>query len=805
VGDAEVALTRRRARFLLALPFAAAVIVLATVAMGSAGSDGVASQDPLEPLLDYRPPAASVVTDRHGREIGRFFVQRRQLVGLEEVPDHLIDAFVASEDAQFFAHGGLDFPAILRAAWVNVSGGRIRHGASTITQQVVKNVLLTPERTWARKVQEMLLALEVERRLSKHEILLVYLNQIYLGNGSYGVGDAARSYFGKSVSELDLSEAALLAGLPQRPSAYSPTRHPEAAEARRRYVLAQMLERGLVSADQHAHALANPPRVVQGAGVRAGAPDPAGHFIEEVRRELVWWLGARALHANGLTIETSLDLDLQRQAQAAVRAGLEALDRRQGWRGPVRRAPAELLDDALVEIGWQNRWNTGPVEATATADPRPRLGLVLEAASDEEGRQRLRVGLAPGVVLPGTVDPRDWGMGAGGSGGLLGVGDVARFRVETDEDGTPRVGLYQEPRVEGSLLSLDVASGDVLAMVGGYAFERSEFNRVVQARRQPGSAFKPFVYAAALESGYTQASFVLDAPSLFWDPARDAAWRPRNYGGRFLGWITLRRALARSVNNASIQLAQRVGVDRVVDVAQRLGVESALRPNLSLALGSSELTLLELTRAYAAFPARGERVRARFVRRVRDAGGRVLLEDLALGERGAQAEPAPPDAPRALSRSHARIVTDLLQGAVSEPGATGARARRLGARVAGKTGTTNGNRDAWFVGFSPEVATGVWVGFDRPRPLGPRETGGRAALPIWVDYMGEALARIPPRDFDFPAEVSFARVDPVTGRVSTRGARSTWQAFVTGTEPRRAPRPERRERASLRELWIEDL
>ena len=787
-------------------------LAIATVTLGT-GLDSPGSgvrREPLEPLLSYRPPLASVITDRHGRMIGQFFVQRRRLVRLDEVPEHVIQAFVASEDARFFQHAGLDIPAILRAAWTNLRSGRIEQGASTITQQMVKNVLLTPERTWSRKLREMLLALEVERRLSKHEILLIYLNHAYLGNGSYGVGDAARSYFGKEVSELDLSEAALLAGLPQRPSAYSPVRHPEAAEARRRYVLGQMLECGFVTAEAHREALARPPRI-HSHTLLTRSPDFAASFVEEIRRELVDWFGAKRLYRAGLTIETTIDLDLQRAAYEAVRGGLEALDRRQGWLGPVRRVAPEGLEEALAEIGRENRWSGGVPPPDLADERTPWLGLVLESETDARGRELARVGLAPGVVMHAEVEPEAWGLRPAPPGPetrVLRSGDVAHFSIRP-LPGSGTAELYQEPLVEGALLSLDVASGDVLAMVGGYDFGRSEFNRAVQARRQPGSAFKPFVYAAAIEAGYTQASFVLDSPYLFWDRSSQSTWRPRNYGRRFLGWLTLRRALAQSVNNATIQLARRVGVERVAGMARRLGVRSQLPANLSLALGTSEVSLLELTRAYAAFPAGGRQVRPRFIRRVLDRDGDVL-HDFGTGAgllRGPEDSWSESDADgggdsQAVSPEVARVVTDLLQGAVFEPGATGAKARQLGRAVAGKTGTTNGNRDAWFVGFSPDVATGVWVGFDRPRSLGRGETGGRAALPIWVDYMSEVLALRPPREFDMPEGISFTRVDPRSGR-QTLGAGSrhaSWQAFLVGTEPPPASRRGREQRSARREL-----
>lgn len=780
---------------------------LATSSVGSGAdpTDGWAAGDPLAPLLDYRPPAASIVYDRNGREIGQFFVERRRLVRLDQLPPHVIQAFVASEDGRFFQHGGLDVGAILRAVWTNLCGGHIAQGASTITQQTVKNVLLTPDRTWQRKLREMLLALEVERRLDKDDILLIYLNHIYLGNGSYGVGDAARTYFGKDVSELDLSEAALLAGLPQRPSAYSPVRHPEAAEQRRRYVLDRMLERGLIAPESYHLALEHPPRI-RSRSRASRSSDPAAYFTEQVRRDLIEEVGPQRLYRGGLRIETTLDLELQRRAQQAVRQGLEVLDRRQGWRGPLRRVAPEALGEALVAVGRENRTSRRRLPREGGDGRALWTGLVLAVETDDQGLEVARVGLGPARVIRAEVEPSAWGLSPappGPASRLLQVGDVARFELQSASGGEI-ARLHQEPLVEGALLSLDVASGDVLAMVGGYDFGRSEFNRAVQAHRQPGSAFKPLVYAAAIEAGYTQASFVLDSPNLFWDRASHAMWRPRNYGRRFLGWLTLRRALAKSVNNATIQLAQRVGVERVVGLARRLGMRSELRGNLSLALGTSDVSLLELTRAYAAFPAGGSEVRPRFIRRVLDRDGRVVLEDLGLDEwserdAAGEEEAAPPVSPQV-----ARVMTDLLQGAVFEPGATGSRAQQLGRSLAGKTGTTNGNRDAWFVGFSPDIATGVWVGFDQPRSLGRSETGGRVALPIWVDFMGEALATRPSREFALPEGVVLALVDSRTGSLAEADSSwASWQAFLAGTEPARSAARRREARRARRELLMD--
>jgi penicillin-binding protein 1A len=542
-----------------------------------------------------------------------------------------------------------------------------------------------------------------------------------------------------------------------------------------------MLDRDSITPEAHAAASLQHP-IVQARVQGLKVPEYAAHFIEEVRRELVERFGASRLYRGGYVIETTQDLALQRAAYESIRSGLEAHDRRQGWRGASRTVAHTDWNAELARFGRDGRWTEERKLADLADGTTHWPGLVLGVATDANKKEIAWVGLAPDVVVYVEVDPAAWGVRPAAEGPatrILAVGDVASFQID-EVDGAVVAKLAQEPLAEGALLSVDVASGDVLAMVGGYDFGRSEFNRATQARRQPGSAFKPFVYAAAVESGYTQSTQVLDSPNFYYDASTQSTWRPRNYGRRFLGWLTMRRALTKSANNAAVHIASRVGVGRVVDMARRLGVRSDMRADLSLALGTSEVSLLELTRAYAVFPAGGKPVRTRFIRRVLDRDGKVVFDDAAdeLAERGFDTEV------EAVSPQVARVMTDLLHGTVADPGATGRRANSLGRTVAGKTGTTNGNRDAWFVGFSPEIATGVWVGFDRPRSLGARETGGRAALPIWVDYMREALADRPERGFSMPEGVVFARIDRRSGKLAaSSGPKAEWQAYVAGTEP----------------------
>jgi penicillin-binding protein 1A len=626
-------------------------------------------------LDQYRPPLATRIVDRHGRTIGEWFEERRSLAPLEALPPHLVQAFLASEDASFFEHGGVDASALLRAAWSNLKSGRVSQGGSTITQQLAKTLFLGPERTLWRKLQDMLLALRIERRLSKEAILEIYLNQIYLGAGAYGVGEAAETYFGKRVEDLTLSESALLAGLPKAPTALSPFVNPAAAEKRRQLVLERMIALGHVDAETGGRALAAPPRLAARSGNRDFAA--AAWFVEQVRQALAAELGDEVVLRGGLTVETTLDLELQRSATSALRAGLERLEERAG------------------------RGNT--------------------------------------------------------------------------------------PRAEGALVSLEVASGDVLAWVGGYDFARSRFDRALQARRQPGSAFKTFAYGAALAAGFPPDATLYDYQVEYYDRRSGRNWRPRNHGGTLRGEIPLLEAFARSLNNATIRLVDEVGVGRVIDFARRAGIRSPLAPELGLALGTSEVTLLEITNAYGTFASGGRALAPRFLRRVVDRDGRELL--------GGQAPEGLAYTPAAgISAVDAYLTTHLLREAVQQGYGTGHAAAPLAASLAGKTGSTNENRDAWFIGFSPELVTGVWVGHDDRTPLGSRETGARAALPIWSAYMTVALRAHPPGRFAVPHRVVFAGLDSWTGeRLHASRPQPGWVPVAEGRRERYArfvPPPE---------------
>jgi len=838
---------------------------------------------------DYRPPLASVVYDRNGERIGEFFNERRRLVTLDEIPQHVVRAFVAAEDSTFFEHAGIDYQSILRAAWKNLmAGGEIRQGGSTITQQMVKGLLLNPERTIRRKIREMILARNIEQRLTKQEILYLYLNQIYFGHGAYGLAEAARTYFGKVPATLSISEAAQLAGLPKAPSRYSPLRNAEQAESRRHYVLGRMRDEGYIDDETYERALSERPVPSERAWEKGYAD--AAYFTEEVRRTLFDALGGQAVLEGGLRIETSLDLPRQTLAVQAVRKGLEELDRRQGYRGPERSIAAEEIVSELPGLAEHNGLAEPDEDASEQApgveDDAPDADEVIAAESPAEPvppAEALRVRLEDEGPLLGVVtevdrkasnaqvafgpdhravvqledvswarkpDPRRLPTKVERIDAVFHVGDVARFALADSDEAdlpTPRVTLYQKPQVQGGLLSIELETRDVIALVGGYDFDDSQFNRVTQAVRQPGSAFKPIIYGAALSlvdedhealRRFTPASIVYDRPKVYTDHESGFIWKPKNYGREFYGPITLRKALAKSVNTAAVHLCDEVGVSRVIEYARRLGIESPLEPSLGLALGTSGVSLLELTRAYAVFPAGGRRVVPRYIHRVTDRDGNVLVEDVALGETLAPiaidetgeghgqeetdpaaptatvvaeaSAPSPPgperdsdedgeDEDQLIPAEDAYLMSDMLRAVVLE--GTGRRVARLGRPIGGKTGTTNDQADAWFMGFSPDIATGVWVGHDEIRFLGAGETGSRAAAPIWLDYMTGALEGAPKRDFRPPQSIVFARIDRETGLLASSGSRQTlFQAFIAGTEPTETADRQRNTSEALRHL-----
>ena len=617
----------------------------------------------IETLRNYKPSTVTRFYADDGELIGEFFFEKREVVSLARMPNHLIQAFVAGEDARFFQHRGLDYLAIVRALSRNIFSGEILQGGSTITQQVVKSLLLSPEKSFARKIREAILAFKIEKNLTKEEILFLYLNQIYLGRGAYGVAAAAENYFGKSIEELNLAESALLAGLPQAPSKYSPLHHPDQARKRQQYVLYRMVDIGFISDGQLGAAL----QVTLTFKEKQNSfMDKAPNFVEVVRKYVEDKYGKEALYKKGLRVYTTIDLNSQRTAQEAVESGLREIEKRQKYQ------PAD-----------------------------------------------------PPVAL------------------------------------------------EGSLLCFDLASGYVKAMVGGRDFKKSQFNRAIQARRQTGSAFKPIVYASALDKGYTLTSVVVDAPSVYeWGEKR---WKPKNYGEKFSGPITFRNALTHSVNVVTVKIAQNIGIDYITDYAKKLGISSPLQNDLSMALGSSSLSLYELTNAYAVFANQGRIFKPIFIKKILDGDGNLIEENLPLfypRELGNEEQ--------ALTPQTAYLMTYLLEGVVRN--GTGWKAKALKRPAAAKTGTTDQFIDAWFIGYTPEFITGVWVGFDDETSLGENETGSRAASPIWVTFMSKVLKDKPVQDFPIPEGVEFTKIDPRTGQTGT-GRETILECFKEGTGP----------------------
>lgn len=713
-------------------------------------------------LVDYRPKESTKVFAPDGTQVGEFFEERRTVIPPHEIPEVLKRAILAAEDAQFYEHEGLDYVGIARAFFKNLSSGETRQGASTITQQVVKTFLLSPERTYTRKIKEAILARRLERNLSKDEILYLYLNQIYFGHGRYGVEEASLFFFGKKARDLDLGEAALLAGLPQSPARLSPVRYPDPAKQRQRYVLDRMLENGWISQAEHDAEYDRPIRLAE-----RPADPPGPYYLEEVRRYLVERYGNEQVLTGGLRVYVGMDPELQRAADRAVRESLVEYDRRHGYRGPVGKLDEDRRAQVVEKAKGGRAVDVLSLRAV-TLEPGARLfGAV--AAVDEKavtvwfgGRE-------------GTIARKDaeWALGGKKLGSLLKKGDIVHVEVLSARGAKAELALWQEPAIQGAVVAIEPTSRRVVAMTGGYDFERSSFNRATQALRQPGSTFKPFVYGAALESGrWTPASLVVDAPETFRDPWTGKDWKPQNYErNRFDGTMTLRRALATSKNTVPVRLISELGPDPVLDFARRAGIRSPMPRNLTLALGTGDLTVIELANAYATLASQGMYAEPILVERVEDRRGVVLEEN--------RPKPAPTISP-ALSY----VLTRLLQAVVEE--GTGVRANVLGRPTAGKTGTTSDNKDAWFAGYTTDLVTVSWAGFDEPRPLGHRETGGRTAVPAWVEVMKAWHEKRPAREFPVPEGVEFAAIDPKTGLLAPLDAPPSEveeTAFVQGTAP----------------------
>jgi penicillin-binding protein 1A len=764
-GPEEVA-TKKRKRRRWIKPVLLFFLFLFIVAVGGIGGTiYYFSRDlpSLETLGSYEPSQATRIYSDDNRVIGQFFIEKRVFVPISKMPKALFQAILAVEDARFYEHNGFDWLRIIRAFVTNLEKLKIRQGASTITQQLARSLFLTPERTIKRKFKEILLARKMETLLTKDQILEIYLNQIYFGHGAYGIQVASRTYFGKDAAELTLAEAAFVAGLPKAPNDYSPYRAPDKAKFRQGVVLKRMVDEKFITEEQYHKAYQ------EDLFFQKLLPEEeiALHFQEHIRQYLIARYGDDAVYKGGLNVYTTLNIEMQRSANRAVKVGLRELDKRQGYRGAIGKfqgdeetaggvgttglAIGDFLEGRVLSIA--------PTFATVQAGGLTGKILLEDmawAARKLKG-PRLR---EDAEVIP-NAKPAD----------ILKVNDLIKVKIKkigSDEKDT-FFSLDQEPIVEAAFIALDPATGAVKALVGGYDFKRSEYNRALTARRQPGSAFKPIIYATAVERGLTPATLLVDNPVIFTDVEMNKVWKPENYESKFYGPITMRDALTFSRNLATVKLLDQVGIGNVVAFARRIGIRSALTRDLSLALGSSGVSLLELTSAYGVFANQGVRVEPALIASVTDNNGQVLeSRDLSPQQ--------------VISKETSYVITNILEDVVQR--GTAKKAKAIGRPVAGKTGTTNEFTDAWFVGFTPNIAAGVWVGFDDNRSLGDREAGGTVALPVWITFMEEALSRFPVTPFSIPDNIVYAKIDRETGLLVPEEEKGEVEIFVKGTEPK---------------------
>ena len=733
-------------------------------------------------LKDYQPPVTTRVHAADGTLLAEFARERRLFQPIETVPPLVVQAFLSAEDKDFYTHNGIAIDGVMRAVRDNLmtqldGGDGPLVGASTITQQVAKNFLLTSEQTWDRKIQEALLALRIESTFSKDKILELYLNEIFLGLNSYGVAAAALNYFDKALYQLTVAEAAYIAALPKGPNNYHPFRRTEAAIERRNWVLERMRDNGYITTEEMRAAQSEPLNVV---------PRPSGsilysaeYFTEEVRRQLARLYGEDQLYGGGLSVRTTLDPKLQEYAREALMNGLIAYDRSRGFLEPV----------ASIEIG--DDWGLDVAAIEPLSDvPEWQLAVILEMRQNEAV-----IGLRPAREVDGGVGPeRVTGILSGPEirwvsrslSQILSVGDVIYVSPVAGKEGVYT--LQQVPEIEGSLIAMDPRTGRVLAMVGGFSFAESEFNRATQALRQPGSAFKPIVYAAALDNGYTPASVVLDAPVEIMNPD-GSIWRPENYAQEFYGPQTLRRGIERSRNVMTVRLAKDIGMPLIAEYAKTFGVYDEMMPVLAMALGAGETTNMRLTAAYATIANGGRRIMPTLIDRIQDRYGKTvyrhdhrICQDCNAGDWHGQAEPNIVDnREQVLDPMTAYQITSMMEGVIQR--GTGTHARSLNRPVAGKTGTTNDYKDAWFVGFTPELAVGVYLGYDVPRTMGSSSTGGEFAVPIFTEFVGKALAGQPPTPFNMPSGMTATWIDPTSGVKVSEGQAAILEAFKPGTGP----------------------
>ncbi|MES2198488.1 MAG: penicillin-binding protein 1A [Pseudomonadota bacterium] len=781
--------------------FAAGTVVFLVGVAAAAGLIWHYSKDlpDYSQLKDYEPPVMTRVHASDGALLGEYSKERRLYLPIQAVPKMVINAFLAAEDKNFYEHGGIDFTGMARAAVLyaqNLGSNRRPQGASTITQQVAKNFLLTNEVSFTRKIKEALLAMRIERTYSKDKILELYLNEIYLGLGAYGVAAASLVYFDKSVNELTIAEASYLAALPKAPSSLHPVKNRDRAIERRNYVIDRLVENGWIKQADAEKARKDPMTVTSrsnAAHIFAGE-----YFAEEVRRDVFERYGEKKLYEGGLSVRTTLDPKMQVMARKTMTAGLVKFDEATGYRGPVSK------------LEFSGDWGVKLADVKSLSDISPwRMAVVLETSD-----QSARIGFQPGRELGGavakerqtglvTIEGVRWAKPAAGpSRGkapttvsqVLAPGDVIYADPLLAKDGSIVEGqfrLRQLPEVSGAMVVMDPWTGRVLAMVGGFSFDQSQFNRATQAYRQPGSSFKPLVYSAAMDNGYTPSTIVVDAPIEIDQGQGAGVWRPENYStGKYYGPQTLRNALKRSLNTVTVRLAQDVGMPLIGEYSKRFGVYDDLPNYLSYALGAGETTVMRMVTAYSMFANGGRRVKSTLIDRIQDRYGRTIFRHDARECRGCDApggwknQPEPQLVDRreqVLDAMTAYQITSMMEDVVQ--GGTATVLREVGKPIAGKTGTTNDEKDAWFIGFSPDVVVGIYVGYDKPRPLGKGATGGHLAAPIAKDFLKLALADKPAVPFKVPAGIKLIRVDAKSGMRSGPGGGGILEAFKPGTAP----------------------
>ena len=835
-------------------------------------------------MSDYKPPLLTEVYDREGKKVGEFFKERRLLFPYEDIPKAVVGAFVSAEDGSFFSHKGLNYRAIARAFLANLKAGKKVQGGSTITQQLARTLLLSKEKTYTRKFKEAILALRMESSFSKQDILYIYLNQIYLGHGAYGLEMASRTYFRKSAKELNVAEAALLAGLPKAPSRFSPVHRPDRAKSRQLYVLNRMRQEAYISEEEMREYANQDIKVF----LRRDFSEESPYYLETVRRILLLRLEAKELLESGLKIWVAMDWNKQQVARKALQKGLESWDKRRGFRG-VRRNLA-TVEEREAFTKKRDKKLRSQIKKHLTI---PGFTLILQGEEEEVpesfftdfekkfeeieknelsknywfqnhhqlegkvfpaliskvGKESIEV-LAPWGLESLPLKDFEWAVPLDKKkdqvvlnqpSEIFKAHDLVSFRVkslegenlELDKNSIP-LELYQEPQAEGALLSFDLQNAEIIALVGGYDYKRSQYNRAYQSRRQAGSVFKPFVYGAALERGFHPASLISDSPVVFSKKEAEEKkaeeeeslkdmWRPSNISNRFLGDILFRKALIRSLNVPTVRITEKIGLDWIRFYARRLGLFSPLNSDFTMALGSSSLSLYEVLKAFSVLARQGKAFFPLLIQRVEDSKGKELLSSLSLNEffteeiRQAQEfvqkektkwfpdrlseeersffqkrwyDLLKKDSLQLIPASNSYVLMNLLESIVKDPEGTARRARVLDRSVGGKTGTTDGYYDAWFVGASPFFSAAVWIGFDTEKTLGSGETGSRTALPVWIEYMKESHKELPQAQFPIPENVVFSNIDPETGKlVSSKSKKVIHQAFIEGLEPEETSSP----------------